>query len=157
MKAFLITVLTAAGLVGTGATRALADYAAVAYSQETGAYSWSYNCATLAQAKQKALDACDADDAEVVAWVRNGWIALALGDDVGQYGWAWAANRTQARRLALDQCAQRTTGCYVAVVVNSDAAPSQCVGGRHVIRRHVPDNSSEEGAGRRVIRGRCID
>jgi hypothetical protein len=101
------------------AGRSAADYAAIAYSQSTGAYGYSYAFATLAGAKAEALSHCDADDARIVAWVQNGYVSLALGDTVGAYGWGWASTAAEARARARAECRARTTGAYIAVTVYS--------------------------------------
>jgi hypothetical protein len=108
----LVALLTLAG-------RSSADFAAIAYSPSTGAYGYSYGFASLAGARAEALAHCRGDDARVVVWVENGYAALALGDRRGAYGWGWAFNRGEARARALNQCAARTTGAYVAVSVYS--------------------------------------
>jgi hypothetical protein len=108
-------VLVLLGLAG----RSAADFAAIAYSQSTGSYGYSYGHGTLAGAEAEALSHCKGDDAEVVAWVENGYVALALGDEKGVYAWGWAFNRAEARSRALAECSRRTSGAYNAVTVFS--------------------------------------
>ena len=94
-------------------------YAAIARSSNTGKYGFSYGRTSRYEAEQEALEYCDAPDAKVVVWTRNAWCVLALGDDVGDYGWAWATSLSCAKSRALAECRKRTTNCYVAVSVFS--------------------------------------
>jgi hypothetical protein len=89
-------------------------YAAIVYAQSTGSIGYAYNCRSLAEAKQLALQNCDGEDADVVTWARNAYCALALGDDGGAYGQSWGRTRAEAERLALEACGQYTTNCYIA-------------------------------------------
>lgn len=95
------------------------QYAAIAWSQSTGSYAAAYGYAGLTTAKNRAVERCKGDDAQVVGWVRNGWIALALGDKAGIYGQAWGSTADIAQASALAACSQRTTGCYIAITVFS--------------------------------------
>lgn len=88
-------------LAAWGAARA--DFAAIAYSEGTGRYAWSYGHGSRAGAENDALARCGAGDARVVVWTENGWCALALSDG-GAYGYGWGPNRATAERLALRQC-----------------------------------------------------
>ena len=94
-------------------------YAAIAYSSSTGGYGYSYGYTSLSAAQNEAVRRCATADAQVVAWSRDAWCALALGDGLGAYGWSWATNRLSARGRALAECGSRTTNCYVAVCVFS--------------------------------------
>ncbi len=118
----VIALFALGSLVTLAPTEARADgnwYSAIAYSPSTGAYGYSYNCRSLAEAKQLALSYCDYEDARIVVWVRNGWCALAVGDD-GAYGYAWASTQYEARRLALAYCQQYSNGrCRIKVTVFS--------------------------------------
>ncbi|MFO0964520.1 MAG: hypothetical protein U0793_02885 [Gemmataceae bacterium] len=45
----------------------------------------------------------------------NGFVALALGDTRGAYGYGWSTvSRAAAERIALNQARGRTGGVYVA-------------------------------------------
>jgi hypothetical protein len=117
----LLAALTVA-LVATPAPAAAASadrYAAIAFSNSTGAYGYSYNCSSRGEAELLALSYCNASDARIVVWVRNGYCALALGNDVGAAGWAWASTASEARALALNEARKYTTGVYIAVTVFS--------------------------------------
>ena len=89
------------------ATPARADFgdtfAAIAYSPSTGHVGYSYNAPSRARAEQAALNECDRDDAEILVWVKNGYAAMAVGDD-GSYGYAWGSTRATAERIALQKC-----------------------------------------------------
>jgi hypothetical protein len=94
-------------------------YAAIAYSPSTGKYGYSHGYGSRCSAERAALSHCPREDARIVAWSRNAWCVLALGDDVGEYGWAWATSSGCARSRALEECRKRTTNCYIAVSVYS--------------------------------------
>lgn len=94
-------------------------YGAIAYSRSTGTYGYSYNHYSQNDAEQDALRYCDADDREVIGWMRNAYGALAVGDDVSEYGWAWATTSAAAQEAALAYCRERTTNCRIAVTVFS--------------------------------------
>jgi hypothetical protein len=107
--------LVAVTVLFSSAGAAWADkYAAIAYAQSTGSIGYAYNCRSLAEAKQLALQNCDGEDADVVSWARNAYCALALGDDGGAYGQSWGRTRAEAERLALQACGQYTTNGYIA-------------------------------------------
>jgi len=84
-------------------TPAFALYGAIAYSPETGRYGDSYNYSFLGDAENDALARCDAPDAEIVAWCRNEWCALAVADD-GSYGYSSGPTQASAEAAALADC-----------------------------------------------------
>ena len=51
---------------------------------------------------------------KVVLWFRNACGALATGTNYG-YGFAWAANRSEAEQVALKYCQKYTDSCKIAV------------------------------------------
>lgn len=75
-------------------------YGAIAYSQSTGAYAFTWAQYSRADAERLALAKCDGSDATIVIWARNAYIALALGDD-GAWCAAWDKDQRVARREAL--------------------------------------------------------
>jgi serine/threonine-protein kinase len=120
----LLVALTAA-LIATPAQAGQASsstsgkFAAIAFSQSTGQTGYSYNCGSRAEAETLALSYCNASDARIIVWVKNGYCALALGNDLGAYGVAWASSAAEARILALGEARKVTTGVYIAVTVFS--------------------------------------
>jgi hypothetical protein len=124
MKSILTVPLVVIALGGIPVAQADAYYAAAAFSQSTGTAGYSYNCRSKAQAKRMALKNCDADDAEIVGWVKNGYCALAVGKDPGSYGWAGASAEEDAKAQALEKCGEYTTGCYILFTVYSGAKNS---------------------------------
>ena len=50
-----------------------------------------------ADAETLALSYCNASDARIIVWVKNGYCAPALGNDLGAYGVAWASTAAEAR------------------------------------------------------------
>jgi len=94
-------------------------YAAIAYSTSTGKYGFAHGYSSRGCAEQAALGHCPVDDAQILVWARGNWCALAVGDDVGEYGWAWAGTAEGAKQRALEECRERTTNCHIAVCVFS--------------------------------------
>lgn len=95
-------------------------YAAIAYSEATGSVGYATGYQSRQDAESAAVRYCGAYDAEVVVWVCNGWCALALGDDLGIYGYGWHnGSRARAVDRALSECRQRTSNAYVHVVLHS--------------------------------------
>ena len=66
-------------------------YAAIAYSQSTGQYGYTYGYSDLGAAQNDAVANANAGDAQVVVWVENGWAALAVNDN-GGWGYGWSNN-----------------------------------------------------------------
>lgn len=93
-------------------------YAAVAWSPSTGRYGYSYNCRTYELARAMALEYCNASDARIVIWTRNGYIAIARGYG-RSIGWARASDAETARRLALGQCLRFSNYAAIAVCVHA--------------------------------------
>lgn len=98
---------------------ARADYAAIAFSQSTGKYGYTWGYKTRTAAEQAAVARVSAYDARPVVWVHNGYCALALGDVRGAAGWGWGPSPEVARRIALEKAATRTPGAHVVVTVFS--------------------------------------
>ena len=92
-------------------------YGSIAYSRSTGAIGYSYGHYSQADAERSARQNCDATDAEIVGWVKNAYAALAVGDDVSQYGWSWSTCRETAQQEALTYCQERTTNCRIATTL----------------------------------------
>jgi len=104
--AVLAVVMAAAGmlsLAAPAAARADDTFAAIAYSESTNRYGYSYGYDSRAGAEDRAITECKADDAKIVVWGRNAYVALAVSDE-GAYGYAWASTEGQAKRLALQKC-----------------------------------------------------
>lgn len=78
-------------------------YGAIAYSEKTGRYGYSYNYSWLGDAEADALANCDAPDAQVVAWCWNEYAALAV-DDNGNYGYSSGLTQASAEAAALSYC-----------------------------------------------------
>jgi uncharacterized protein DUF4189 len=101
-------------LVCTGTGEAAADnYGAIAYSLSTKAYGWSYDYPSRSSAEREALAKCrtKASDCMIPVWFRNACAALAIGPN--GYGTAWATERGNAERLALQVCSRHSGGCAV--------------------------------------------
>jgi hypothetical protein len=98
-----IAAIAVAFFVFGAAQAARADaYAAIAYSQSTGQYGYSYGYDNLGAAENAAVGYANAPDAHVVVWVENGWAALAVNDD-GGWGYGWSTNsQAEAEGYALN-------------------------------------------------------
>ncbi len=86
---------------------------AIAFSESTG--RWGYSTGGGREAPYKAVRYCNAPDARVIAQAQDCWLALALGDDKGVYGWGHAGNRADAERNALEACGKRAKNAKIAV------------------------------------------
>jgi hypothetical protein len=94
-------------------TQAAADYyAAIAFSQETGAHGYSNDFRTRGGAEERALRECGGA-CQVVLWFRNACGALAVGANNG-YGTGWATSRRAAENIAMSGCNQNAASCGVA-------------------------------------------
>jgi hypothetical protein len=95
-----------AAVAAVNPPRAAADdggnkYAAIAYSESTGQYGYTYGYDDQCAAENDAIANSGACDARVVVEVENGWAALALGPD-GTWGAAWSTRSlADAERMAL--------------------------------------------------------
>ena len=100
----LSLVLAAAALWSATPARAADDaYAAIAYSPDTGHYGYAAGFSSRAAAEDEALNQCEGDDARVVVWGRNAYVALAVSDN-GPYGYAWGTTEAIAKRIATQKC-----------------------------------------------------
>jgi len=97
-------------------------YAAIAYSEETGRYGYKYDAPSRDIAETLARRYCQAKDAKVVAWVHNGFCALARGEQ-GTWGVGWSdgngASDTAAKKTALAECGKRGKNPRLVVCVCS--------------------------------------
>ncbi|MBX3573941.1 MAG: DUF4189 domain-containing protein [Mesorhizobium sp.] len=102
----------AVGLSLAGAGVALADFGAIAFSPQSGAYGYSYGAGTRAQAERIAMSNCRANGAgcRLLVYFRNACGALAVGNGNG-YGYAWAGTRGQAEGRAMQECRNQTSSC----------------------------------------------
>jgi hypothetical protein len=118
----LVALAVVAGI--SWASTANAEYAAIAFSKSTGEYGYGWGQWSLGAAERIALDNCKAKDAEIVAWVEDGFAALAIGEDDTTYGtgWQWGdgATNIDAINRAKDNCTKRGQRVKTLVVVASD-------------------------------------
>jgi hypothetical protein len=91
-------------------------YGAIAYSPSTGRNGYTYNYNFLGDAENDAIAYCDAPDAEIVAWARNEWCALAVADDNSNYGYASGVTKADAEANALSYC---SGPAHIAAIVFS--------------------------------------
>jgi len=91
-------------------------YAALAYSDSTRSWGYSYGYASQEEAEKEAIRRCNASDARVLTWARNQWICFARASNSG-YGYSSAATAEEAQAEAVQHCANRGGGCQVLVLV----------------------------------------
>jgi Domain of unknown function (DUF4189) len=116
MKTACCKVLLALTVLAGIGTMAWADFAAIAYSPQTGAWGSAYGHSYQSSAQNDALARCNASDGRVAVWVENGWAALARNAD-GTYGWGWSGNsRAEAESIALNNVGE---GAYIVCWVFS--------------------------------------
>lgn len=93
----------------TASASAEDNYGAFAFSQETGAYGYSYDHGSRGLAEEDALKRCGGN-CSVVLWFKNACRALAAGGGHG-YGTGWADNRSRAEEIATANCEEHTDDC----------------------------------------------
>lgn len=97
-------------------------YAAIAYSPKTGKYGYSQGCYSREIAEREARRHCPADDTQIVAWVCNGFCALAVGDD-DTWGSGFSndsrASNSSAKDRALAECRKRGPKARVLICICS--------------------------------------
>ena len=120
------------GLVATAfilsATVAAADYGAIYYSQDTGAYGYAWNYSTQDAAEDAAYRECRnhpdrPSDCSMATWFRNACGALSVdGGPGGAWAGTWGNTIAQAERKALDSCRNEYGGrnCRIEVSFCSD-------------------------------------
>ena len=119
MAALASLVIIAATRPSTAEAAGASRFAAIAYSPNTGRFGYAYGFGSLREAENDALRRCGAADARIVAWVQNGWVALALGNS-SAYGFAWSTRSlADAERMALQNCAAYDCNPYIAAWVAS--------------------------------------
>jgi hypothetical protein len=93
-------------------------FAAIAVSQQTGRYGYGTGYATLREAQASAIANTGDPNAEVVVWVRNGWLALAVNET--GYATTWSMRSAQdAATRALDDCSRKGSRGQLAVWVSA--------------------------------------
>lgn len=111
-------------LAAVAPAQAEGQWGALALSERSTAYGYSFDFDTQEGASERALAECqkNAQDCRVHTAFRNTCLVLAGSID-GPFGWAWGApERTRAQR-AIDQCQQRgAVNCKVVQTVCSGTA-----------------------------------
>jgi Domain of unknown function (DUF4189) len=90
-------------------------YGAIAFSQSSGNWGYSFDFASRGGAERDALNRCG-DGCQIVLWFRNACGALASGDD-NSYGTGWASSRGEAERIAMSGCRENSSKCSVTAWV----------------------------------------
>ena len=87
-------------------------YGALSLAMSGGAVGWSNGYSTKWQALRRAQNECKSTSdypwtCRKIAWVRNGWLALAVrwdGNNIERYGWAVGSTKRYAYWAAKDKC-----------------------------------------------------
>lgn len=119
MAAALLALLIAFG-AQTGLAQAN-SFGAIAYSNTSGGYGYSYGYSSRGAAEQRALGECRSRggrNCQVVMWFANQCAALATGNSYG-WGVGMATTRQQASNIAMRYCRQNDRGCQVRETVCS--------------------------------------
>jgi serine/threonine-protein kinase len=94
-----------------GSASAEDNYGAIAFSQATGSYGYTYDYGSRGSAEQGAINKCSGR-CGIVLWFKNACGALATGSGSG-YGTGWAGTRRRAEGVAMSNCRERTGGCSI--------------------------------------------
>ncbi|KJS16732.1 MAG: hypothetical protein VR78_06945 [Hoeflea sp. BRH_c9] len=111
---FLKRTTLAAAILGLTAGAALADnFGAIAFSQTTGAYGYSFDMGSRRDAETRAMRECRSrsKNCQVAIWFKNACGSVAIG--ANGWGSAWAGTRANAERAARNNCSKHTSGCKV--------------------------------------------
>ena len=114
----VIVILSGAGLYWLTRADAAAPvkYGAGANDDSTGAYGYSYNYATRAEANAAALRQCGRPGCNIKVEFYDGCGAFAKDSSSGTaYGWGIADTSYGAQNRALAECQRRGGTCYIAV------------------------------------------
>jgi hypothetical protein len=106
--------------IGLTSTKANAQWASIAYSKSTGNEGHTNNWPDQHSAEEDAIHQCNAPDCLIIASHYDGCLALAVGDHIAHYGWAWNVNQTNAEQRSRLYCSQHDTNCVVKASVCSD-------------------------------------
>lgn len=108
------TLASAVVLLTAGAAVSADNFGAIAFSQATGGYGYSYDHATRREAESRAMSECSSRNrgCKVAIWFKNACGAVATGSN-NAWGSAWAGSREGAERAALGYCRQHTSNCQV--------------------------------------------
>lgn len=87
------------------------NFGAIAYSNTTGAYGYSYDHRSRGSAEVRAMSECRARGrgCKVAIWFKNACGSVAAGSN--GWGSAWASTRRDAERAAIRNCSRYTGGC----------------------------------------------
>lgn len=126
MKFMLNSIFTALVLSMTLSSHLKADhetegyYGVVAISHTTGRYGFCYaHHKNKQDAANDALGFCNARDAKVVLWVKNGWFALACGGG-GAFGWAYGPDPDEVRENAITECLRYSRSAKIVLMEHSN-------------------------------------
>jgi predicted secreted Zn-dependent protease len=87
-------------------------FQAIAFSPSSGAFGFSFNQSTQAEAEALAISYCKKSDCKSVIWSRDTCASLAVGDR-NAYGTAWQKERKAAETQALANCRKFGKNCKI--------------------------------------------
>lgn len=99
-------------------------YGALAYSLIEGVYGYATDYDTQEDAEAVALSECikllETEDADctVELWFKNGYGALAEGDD--GFGTGYGTYKQDAQLMALENCKNHTEDCDITVTIGTE-------------------------------------
>ncbi len=128
-------------------------FAAIAISRSMRKVGYSWGAADQATAEQNALEGCAASDAKIVGWVRDGWGALAIGDDGHAFGWGPTAE--QAEQVALHECGKVTRNGKINVLLHSQHGKRQPASTTTVVCPHCNNRVNITSSGGCLTCGYC--
>jgi Domain of unknown function (DUF4189) len=101
-------------IASAGIAHARDYYGAIAYSPSTGAYGFSYDHYSQAEAENRAMAECRAraGDCQLPLWFRNACGALAVGSG-GGWGTGWGTDQGLAESYAIQTCSRNTNSCQI--------------------------------------------
>tara|TARA_R110002020_G_scaffold12842_5_gene46686 strand:+ start:1952 stop:2332 length:381 start_codon:yes stop_codon:yes gene_type:complete len=108
---FRAAAFAAAILAATAGAASADNFGAIAFSQGTGGFGFSYDHGSRRDAENRAMAECRARTrgCKVAIWFKNACGSVARGPN--GWGSAWAGSRRQAEQAALRNCSQHSRGC----------------------------------------------
>jgi serine/threonine-protein kinase len=107
-------VLVSTALCLSGGRAAAQSFGAISYSPSTGAFGWTKDYSTRAEAERVAIANCRKQANDCTSpplWFRNACGALAVGS--GGWGTAWGFHQADAEKKAITSCQRWSMDCVV--------------------------------------------
>lgn len=103
--------VVAAMLLATAGAASADSFGAIAFSERTGKFGYSFDHPSRASAENRAMAECNARSGgcRIGIWFKNACGSVATGTN--GWGSAWAPSRQQAEQSAIRNCSRHTGGC----------------------------------------------